>query len=164
MLGRKQEPGKRNDLVAAITTLESGGLHSVAQLHAATYVRYHRGLEKLAEIRAPKRDRRVAPTVICLWGESGTGKTRRAFEIAEKSNKPFYVKPSGSKWFDGYAGESIIIIDEVAGQVPLPELMLWLDRYCCALAIAQAHTGLAATKRASNARAAVTSYAPTSGS
>lgn len=79
------------------------------------------------------RDRRIPPTVIVLWGATGMGKTRRAYEIAEKSGKPFYVKPSDTKWWNGYNGESIAVLDEVAGQVPLPTLLCWLDRYPCAI-------------------------------
>lgn len=36
MLGRKQQPGKRNDLESAITTLRAGGPTAVAELHSAT--------------------------------------------------------------------------------------------------------------------------------
>lgn len=108
--------------------MERGGLLAVAEQHRATYARYHKGLGALNEMLSKHRDRRIKPTAIVLYGETGTGKTRRAYEIAEKSGMPFYVKPSGSKWWNGYNGETVCIIDEIAGQVPLPELLMWLDR------------------------------------
>lgn len=129
VLGRPQHPGKRNDLETAIATMEAGGIMAVAEQHRATYARYHKGLGALNEMLSKHRDRRIKPTAIVLYGETGTGKTRRAYEIAEKSGLPFYVKPSGSKWWNGYNGETVCIIDEIAGQVPLPELLMWLDRF-----------------------------------
>lgn len=36
MLGRPQQPGKRNDLESAITTMRVGGLQAVAEEHGAT--------------------------------------------------------------------------------------------------------------------------------
>lgn len=92
------------------------------------YARYNRGLNALHEMLSKHRDRRIPPTVIVLWGETGMGKTKRAYDIAEKSGKPFYVKPSGSKWWNGYNGQEVCIIDEIAGQIPLAELLMWLDR------------------------------------
>ncbi len=68
------------------------------------YCRYHRGLEKLNITKGPKwRD--VQVTV--LWGSTGTGKTRQVMEKDDvyKIDPPY-------KWWDGYEGESILLIDD----------------------------------------------------
>ena len=51
---------------------------------------------------------------LVLWfkGETGEGKTRKAFEIAEKFNLSFWMTNDSLKWYDGYAGQELVIIDD----------------------------------------------------
>lgn len=51
---------------------------------------------------------------LVLWfkGESGEGKTRTAVEIAEKYNLNYWMSAENLKWFDGFEGQEIAIIDE----------------------------------------------------
>lgn len=60
-----------------------------------------------------------------FWGPPGTGKSRTARE-----NPPFYVK-SINKWWDGYAGEQLVIMDELEldAQYMGHLLKIWGDRY-----------------------------------
>ncbi len=70
------------------------------------YCRYHRGLEKLQIKKSPKW-REVE--VIWLWGEGGTGKTRRAMEEESvyKLDRPY-------EWFCGYEQEEVLVLDDVS--------------------------------------------------
>ena len=43
------------------------------------------------------------------WGETGVGKSKWAFD---KFGGEAYWKPPNSKWWDGYEGQSVAIIDE----------------------------------------------------
>lgn len=62
--------------------------------------------------------------VIVLWGEAGSGKSRYAYD-----NYPdLYSKPVG-KWWDGYSGQSTILLDDYYGYIPYSELLRVLDRY-----------------------------------
>lgn len=64
--------------------------------------------------------------VSLYWGEPGTGKTRRAYEI----DPNIYVVPISDKmWFDGYNGEETILIDDFTGWMKLDLLLRLLDRY-----------------------------------
>lgn len=61
-----------------------------------------------------------------LWGDAGTGKTRSAWE----RYPGLYVK-NRNKWWDGYNGEEVVLIDDwdpncsqLAGY-----LKVWSDRY-----------------------------------
>lgn len=51
---------------------------------------------------------------LVLWfkGETGEGKTRKAFEIAEKFNLSFWMTNDSLKWYDGYTGQELVIIDD----------------------------------------------------
>lgn len=50
---------------------------------------------------------------IWIYGESGTGKTCLAKEIAEKKEEPFYIAGSSRDMFQTYDGEHTIILDEI---------------------------------------------------
>lgn len=66
--------------------------------------------------------------VFVYWGPTGTGKTHRCFQEAGDS---FYVKNSRTKWWDGYQGQSNVIIDEFAGAIDVTYLLNWFDKYPC---------------------------------
>jgi hypothetical protein len=62
--------------------------------------------------------------VIVIWGDSGSGKSRWAYD-----NYPdLYSKPPG-KWWDGYTGQETILLDDYYGYIPYTELLNVLDRY-----------------------------------
>ncbi|MDO4929097.1 MAG: hypothetical protein Q3976_08600 [Corynebacterium sp.] len=62
------------------------------------------------------------------WGAPGAGKTMRAWEETNGFHDTYrvtdYVHP-----FDNYAGQSTLVLDEFAGQIPLAELLNLLDVY-----------------------------------
>jgi len=68
------------------------------------YCRYYKGLEKLNIDKGPKwRD----VEVVILWGPTGTGKTRQVME----QDSVYKIDPP-YKWWDGYEGEEILLIDD----------------------------------------------------
>jgi len=121
-LGMAAQPGKRTDLALACDVLRATkSMKQVADQMATTYVRYHRGFEALySQLYDAPRDRDQSPFVLVLWGPSGTGKTKRAYELASKHQEAtglsFYVKNSSNHWWQNYAGERVVIVDEFCGQ------------------------------------------------
>lgn len=81
-------------------------------------------------------------SVNVFWGESGTGKTKRAFE---ELGDLFYLKNPNTKWWDGYRGEPHVLIDEFTGRIDLSYLLLWLDRYPCCVEVKGSQRPLCAT-------------------
>lgn len=65
-----------------------------------------------------------------FWGVTGTGKSHRAWEEASQTGD-VYVKGPTTKWWDGYHGESNVIIDEFRGQIAIEHLLRWFDKYPC---------------------------------
>lgn len=133
--GEEARPGKRTDLDKAVQTMRNTkSLKQVAEQHATSWVHYHRGFESLYNMLfMDSRDRSLGTEVVVLWGLTGTGKTKRAYEMASKIRdeqlKPYYVKPSYNMWWPNYHGEEVIIIDEYSGAWPIDYLLLVLDRY-----------------------------------
>ena len=61
-----------------------------------------------------------------FWGKTGTGKSRRAWNEA---GDDAYSKDPRTKWWDGYCGQSHVVIDEFRGTIDISHMLRWLDRY-----------------------------------
>jgi len=121
--GKKPSQGNRSDLdKIAQKIIDGTSANDIAIEEPGTFVKYSRGLQLLEN--AVKPDRTEKPTVNWLWGKSGTGKTRTAFE----SSNSTYMK-DGTMWWDGYKQQEVIIIDDFDGNWPFRDLLRLLDRY-----------------------------------
>lgn len=105
-------------------------MRDIAMDHFNAYLRYHRGIERFADLVAVSR--RSLTQGIVFWGPPGSGKTRAAVEFASSVDHLFAVIPgaggSQSLWFDGYAGHRVILFDDFYGWVPRHFLCRLLDR------------------------------------
>lgn len=64
--------------------------------------------------------------VYVYWGRTGAGKSKRAWEEATFDAFP---KDPNTKFWDGYNGQTSIVIDEFRGAISISHLLRWLDRY-----------------------------------
>ena len=104
----------------------------IKQEYPEFFCRYHKGLEKLQ----PKGDKWRDVDVTVLWGESGSGKTRTVMEMDSvyKLDPPY-------KWFDGYEGENILLLDDYeSGSINRGLLLNLLDGYRMRLETKGSHT------------------------
>ena len=99
----------------------------MAQQHPTVFVKMHRGLEALQHRIEGKRN--SEPTVTVLYGDTGTGKSRRARELCP--DDVYIWHPQQASWFDGYEGQKNVIFEEYRGQLPFGFLLSLLDRYDC---------------------------------
>lgn len=124
-LGEAMQQGRRTDLEDIKSKLDSGTtLEEIAEGHFSKWVIYRRAF---AEYIAQKQvDRSWKTKAFVLWGNTGTGKTRYCFDQVMNST---WWMPGDYSWFDGYKGQSIVIIDDYRGEYPLQLLLKLLDRY-----------------------------------
>lgn len=103
--------------------LECNTVTEVMESMPDTYVKYRKGIIDLIENKKRKQRYYEPPKVIWIYGPSGTGKTREAFEAGAVNvtySNGFY-----SDWGD----ERIICIEELRGEIPYNELLKLLDAY-----------------------------------
>lgn len=63
---------------------------------------------------------------VWYYGEPGVGKSYKA----RTENPDAYIKAQ-NKWFDGYAGQKVIILDDLDSACLGHYLKIWADRYSC---------------------------------
>lgn len=127
--GEMKASGKRNDLEAIAHKILNKDFDAtqVAECYPSQFIRYHKGFDKLIQIRDAKKQEFRKLDVIIYWGGAGSGKTRAATSI---SDDYYMLDNSGDTlWFDGYAGESVLIIDDFYGWIKYNYLLRMLDGY-----------------------------------
>ena len=110
----------------------------IKEYYPEFFCRYHKGLEKLQS----KGDKWRNVEVTLLWGVTGSGKTRKVMEMDNvyKIDPPY-------KWFDGYEGEDILLIDDYKkGSIDRGLFLNLLDGYRLRLETKGGHTWALWTK------------------
>lgn len=85
----------------------------------------------------------IVREVFVFWGDTGLGKSRRAWEEAGLDS---YSKDPRSKFWDGYRGHKNVVIDEFRGAIDIAHLLRWCDRYPVNVEIKGSSTPLLAEK------------------
>ena len=94
--------------------------------HPAVIVKHPMGTKVMFDQLNRNNDKRDV-SVVLIYGPTGTGKTNYAM-----SQKDVFKKDGMDQWFDGYNGESTLLIDDFAGscsRITLSFLLTLLDRY-----------------------------------
>jgi len=128
IFGKKKESGKRTDL-KAIKESVMVGTH-IETLALCTNYQQIKYAEKLYEYKPLSTDYKKRE-VYWFWGPTGTGKTRLAYQLIKEEGLDFWRSNiSGSKWFNGYFGQPIALIEELRAKLwPYSTLLELLDGY-----------------------------------
>lgn len=123
--GEMKEQGKRSDLEAIRRELdENKPMKRIAEDHFSSWCRYQKSFNIYKQMKIQPRN--WAMELVFIIGPTGTGKSRRAHEMAGESA---YFKPPG-KWWDNYTGEHTVVLDEFYGHsMPFTHLLQLCDRY-----------------------------------
>lgn len=129
--GTISRPGKRSDLHdfkdALLGDHPPDDLELFSKFPGA-YLRYSKTVDRVRGLRLKKDTPSWQPvTVTVLWGDTGAGKTRRAYELDPNLYSAYDQKDL--KWWCGYAGEKTILIDEFRGHPDLAWFLRILDGY-----------------------------------
>jgi len=122
---RTTKQGQRTDLQGAFDVWLKEGEEACIDQHLNTYARYHRGLEKAVQVKAPERTWKTE--VWWITGPTGAGKSHYAFSLANEASCA--VKPDQVGWFDGYHGEEDYLWDELSEKEDLTTLLRCMDKY-----------------------------------
>lgn len=132
--------GSRSDLQTVCDKIKEGAsMKSIAEDYGPLYVQYGRGLDKYAQVLAPEYNHDDTRGV-WYWGKPGTGKSM----TARQEYPGAYLKQQ-NKWFDGYAGQKAVILDDLdklGGDKLGHYLKIWADRYACTAEVKGAQVNL----------------------
>lgn len=122
--------GYRSDLEKVTKEIIEGkGIQNIAIENPTEFVKYSKGIKELKAIVDKDKSKIIRDVVVEIYyGDPGTGKSW----IAKDENKDYYTylpKNGGNMWFDGYDGESTLIIDEFNCQIPFQTLLKILEGY-----------------------------------
>ncbi len=121
--------GARTDLAAFRDSVKGGSrIQQLIEDSPEVFARYRHFYSTLREIYHPPQfglERKVS----IYYGEPGTGKTRLAVSHADMWKAPI---DNGTMWFDGYDGQTVVVLDDFSGKMSRMQLnytLRLLDRY-----------------------------------
>lgn len=141
-LGKPCGQGHRSDIEHCKKMLADGcHMLEVADSHFGNYCRYRSSfMAYQAMIEKKKRNKLREVDVTYIHGKTETGKTWHCWDNYHKDGLFMLEFDGKGEWWDGYAGESTIIIDEYNNQMPITRLLRLLDKYPVRLPIKNSHT------------------------
>lgn len=117
--------GFRSDLAEVKNMIDQGcSIEQVADQHFGLFVQYRKGFQAYAALKSEPRTWKTI--VIVLWGDTGTGKTR--FCHSQVGDRTLWTN-GDFKWFDGYIGQDIVLLDDYRGEYPIQMFLKLTDRY-----------------------------------
>lgn len=127
--GSQSTQGTRTDLKSAVELVVNGKRpREIATEAPLLYARFSKNIAALRAELVPARQRDNLK-VICLWGETRTGKTRSVYDLwsVEDVYRVFDLK---NCWFDGYQDQKVALLDDYGdGMLNIHYLKNILDRY-----------------------------------
>lgn len=120
---RTTSQGQRTDIDSIKTMLDEGcGEEQIADEYFGSWVRYYKAFREYKRLKCPNRNWQTETHV--LYGPTGTGKSKWALE-----QFPGAYWKQRSNWWDGYTGQSVVVLDEFYGWLPYDLLLRLADRY-----------------------------------
>lgn len=113
-IGTPMSQGQRSDLLEVKKKIDNKTpMHELWQSDFNTILIWGKRLQEYAQsLQKPRSD---FSEIWILWGETGTGKTRQAHEMAKELGVTPYVWMPSNGFMQGYIGQEVAIFDEFDG-------------------------------------------------
>lgn len=124
--GKLGDQGRRSDLDKVVDMVKTGScLQEIAEECPVEYIKFGRGIRDL-KLQLESAYEHHECRGVWIHGSPGTGKSHsaRAFDSGA------FIK-SQSKWWDGYQGETTVILDDLDTPTLGHHLKIWTDKYAC---------------------------------
>lgn len=123
---RKQ--GSRSDLLEVRQRIVEGTkVDDIVIENPVMFHQYGRTLQKIEDVAMRKRYRTEMTEGVWIFGYTGGGKSHEAFEGYSPETHYVYNKDGG--WWDGYAQQPIVVINEFRGDIPYSFLLELVDKW-----------------------------------
>lgn len=126
----KHNSERANEILDMVDKGEIKEYNLHEKLSIVEYNTYKRDIENGFSYRANRLRNEVDRIMECIFisGESGTGKTTYAKQLAKQHNYSVFVSSGSNDVLDGYAGQECIILDDLrASSMALADLLKMLD-------------------------------------
>lgn len=121
-LGNKPRPrADKRDWESIWTSAKEGTIETIDK---SVLVPYYNAITRIRKDNL--KPIAIERTVICYWGDTGTGKSRQAWDDA---GFDAYPKDPRTKFWDGYNNHENVVMDEFRGAIDISHLLRWFDRY-----------------------------------
>lgn len=126
--GERPEQGKRTDLNEIKNEIINGKkIDDIVMEQPMIYHQYGRTLHKIEDLVMRKKYRTEMTQGIWYWGETGTGKSHKAFEGF--TPETHYVWTNDKGWWDGYTQQDTVILNDFRGELRYNELLNLVDKF-----------------------------------
>lgn len=126
-LGEEPRPGARSDIERLVELSKdlNNSVKDIIEECPAEFAKYHKAVMAIRAAYVPIREWKTE--VHWFWGPTGTGKSKKAFEM---TTNPYVHNMSSGKWFCGYNGQEDVIFDDMRKDTfKYHELLRLFDRY-----------------------------------
>ena len=114
----------KNQWQEVITLAEEGKVSEIKEKHPRLFLQYYKTIMSLQAFSSKPIDGELEHE--WWYGPTGTGKSRDVW----KKYPDHYAKQT-NKWWDGYCGEEVVVIEEwePKNECTASKLKIWADRY-----------------------------------
>lgn len=127
-IGDKPQQGKRTDLIDIAKQIKEGtSVVDIADANPNAYHTYGRTMNFLEDIAQRKKFRNWMTKGTWYWGKTGVGKSCTALE--GYTPETHYLYPNDNGWWDGYAGQETVVINDFRGCIPYGTLLQLVDKW-----------------------------------
>lgn len=131
-VGTPPKQGRRTDLLQLVEDARNPELSNadLFDRHPVPMLKFRKHVMNMRADYA-RRENAFSPVeVLVFWGDAGTGKTRKAFEIDADLYMLSYGSGQSQLWFDGYTGQDTVLFDDFyGGAIKYGFLLKLLDGY-----------------------------------